>query len=251
MITDPTLLAGAGAVGAAALMKGAANGEATKKLIGPLAENMGLGLGEIGDVFRFYLNDNLRKVFTKWAESRDQKPLGEEEVRKVLPLLRLASEQSDEDLQARWAALLEHAATSEQDVLPSFGQTLSQLTSEEAKFLDRLFASLSEPVRGNPYSGPERSVTRETLIQVYDSTIRGAMSHMELRHFGDQATSQQREARAKLDLAELFIQDMERLGILRHEAGAKIPIHKSTTLPGPRYSFTPYGLSFVRAVAQR
>jgi len=236
---------------------------------------MGLGLGEIGDIFRFYLNDNLRKVFTKWAESRDQKPLDDEELRRVLPLLRLASEQSDEDLQARWASLLEHAATSEQDVLPSFGQTLSQLTSEEAKFVDRLFASLSEPVRGNPFSGPERSVTRETLIQVYDSRIRGAMSHMELRHFGDQATSQQREARARLDQAELFIQDLERLGILQHEviskpdgfaeiphsingyavssslAGAKIPIHKSAALPRPRYSFTPYGLSFVRAVAQK
>ena len=56
----------------------------------------------------------------------------------AVPLLQAASVQTDEELQERWAALLECSVASPDDVLPSFGLTLSQLTAEEARYLQRL-----------------------------------------------------------------------------------------------------------------
>lgn len=100
-----------------------------------------------------------------------------EEFKKVLPLLPLASVQSDDDLQARWAALLEHTAT-DGSALPSFGQTLSELSAEEAKFLDRLFSAIlqaaSHPLtRGIPTEVP---ISRHGLIHAYDSSIKEHMA---------------------------------------------------------------------------
>src|ERR1022692_354602 len=126
-MVDSNLMAGATIV--TALLT-----EAGKKLVTPVAEQLGLALGDLAGIYRYYQNENLGKVFTKWAEARGEKPpLTQDDIRKVLPLLRLAADQSDDDLQARWAALLEHTVTSETGSLPSFGQTLSQLTAEEAK----------------------------------------------------------------------------------------------------------------------
>ena len=245
--------------------------EIGKKLVGPLLENLGLALGDLGDILRFYQTDNLSKIFTKWAEARNRKPLGEDELKRVLPLLRLASEQSDEDLQSRWAALLEHTATSEQGVLPSFGQTLSQLTSEEAKFLDRLsayFSQLTDPSRVEM-----AKPVAQTLIAVYDPTIYSRANT--LTEFNDVAAQQERrrESTQKGEQAKLLIQDLERLGIIEHSvknqpdgfaklpnsingqplpnplAGANIPIHRSTGLPVAIYSLTPYGRNFIRAIS--
>jgi hypothetical protein len=130
--------------------------DAGKKLITPVAEQIGLALGDLAGIYHFYQNENLGKIFSKWGQSRKEKPpLTEEEIRKILPLIPLASVQSDDDLQSRWAALLEHTATSESGSLPSFGQTLSQLTSDEAKFIDRLFKFEMKPTPYLPqhYSG--------------------------------------------------------------------------------------------------
>lgn len=63
----------------------------------------------------------------------------------VMPLLPAASMQSAGELQDLRAALFESAATADVDYLPSFGQTLSQLTAEEAKFLDRLWKFVTQP----------------------------------------------------------------------------------------------------------
>jgi len=47
--------------------------------------------------------------------------------------------QSDDELQERWASLLENVAAAADGVLPSLGQVLSQLTPTEARYLDRIW----------------------------------------------------------------------------------------------------------------
>jgi hypothetical protein len=248
--------------------------EAGKKMVTPVSEQLGLALGDLAGIYRFYQNENLGKVFTRWAEWRgDKPPLSQEDIRKVLPLLRLAAEQSDGDLQVRWAALLEHTVTSE-GALPSFGQTLSQLTSEQAKFLDRLFALVTQPTgRVSEYSPGRTPLEHTSLIAIYDPSINTGVNPAERQIYKDILTEDQLENFAKLDRAELIIQDLERLGIIVQEktsepdqyfeipravggyivdstiAGKRVPLHRDRPVVHSRFSLSPYGLSFIRAVS--
>jgi hypothetical protein len=229
-----------------------------KKLLSPLAEQLGLAGGDLGEIYRYYQKECLEKVFTKWAASRGSKPpLSQDECRRVLPLLQLASMQNDEELQARWAALLESTVTASAGVLPSFGQTLSQLTAEEARFLDRLFAFVSQP-RGylSAHRAGREPFDYATLLKVYDPLL-SVMNPAEREVFKDRMTNEQLESYDKLTQAELVVQDLERLGIITHEqiaepsdriiAGANPSVLSRTTLRA-EYSFTQYGVSFIQAV---
>jgi len=229
-----------------------------KKLVTPLAEQLGLSLGDIGEFYRSCQSVVLAKILTKWGAARGSKPpLRQEDLLKVMPLLQLASVQSDEELQARWAALLESTVTATDAVLPSFGQTLSQLSAEEAKFLDRLFIFVTQPT-GNL---SEHRMGRDpfdyaTLVRVYDPRLT-AMNPAERQVFKDAMTKEQLENYDKLTQAELVIQDLERLGIITHEQMAEEHLHIAAGTPlaqttlRSEYSFTQYGVSFVRAVTPR
>jgi hypothetical protein len=161
--------------------------------------------------------------------------------------------QSDDELQERWAALLESSVANPDSTLPSFGQTLSQLSSEEARFLDRLWAFASQPL---PYVS-ERAFGREPfdyykLVEVYDPHLR-SVNHAERIIFKDKLTAAQLEDYDRFVHAELVVQDLERLGIITHEQKAEPP---NSTILGlgtsvklhAEYSFTQYGVNFVRAV---
>jgi hypothetical protein len=254
----------------------AASTEAGKKLITPVVEQIGLALGDFASIYRFYQNENLGKIFTKWAESRKEKsPLTDEDIRKILPLIPLASVQSDNDLQSRWAALLEYTVASESGVLPSFGQTLSQLTADEAKFIDRLFEFVMQPGPYLPQQDPGRiPMGRVKLIEIYDPTIHTGVNSAERQLFKDKFTTEQKENFEKLDQAGLIIQDLERLRILVQEwtsepdeylripptgnsafdasiAGKKVALYRSRAEMQSHYSLSPYGVSFIRAVSPR
>ena len=108
--------------------------DAGKKLLLPLAEQLGFSLGDIGEIYRFYQNEFLGKIFTKWEASRGNKPLSQEDVRKVMPLLQLASVQSDDELQTMWATLLENTLISTDGILPSSGR-LSLIDLRRGKIL--------------------------------------------------------------------------------------------------------------------
>lgn len=255
MAIDPKLASGAAAV--LAVLKS----DLGKKLFGPVCDELGLALGDLAGIYRFYQIENLGKIFTKWARSRDNRPsLNQDDFRKILPLIQLASVQSDEELQTRWAALLENTVTTTDGILPSFGQTLSQLTSEEARFLDRLFAAVSQP-RGHvskhrPGREPFEYVT---LVKTYDPSIDAGINPAERELFKNIMSEDQLRNYDKLTQAELVFQDLERLGIIAETqtaepdryltAGtAKIPVEGSQTVLRSEYSFTQYGVSFVRAV---
>jgi hypothetical protein len=118
--------------------------EPVKNLLGPITKELGLVGQDIGSVLRFYVSRNLESIFKKWAEHRDNKPLDAgTDMGRLMPLIQQASLQSSEELQARWAVLLENAATATEEIHPSFGQTLSQLTGKEAHFIDRLYARVN------------------------------------------------------------------------------------------------------------
>src|SRR5689334_2186867 len=127
-----------------------ANTEAGKRMLSPIADEVGKSLAIFGEIFRFYQTENLGKIFTKWAAYRNDRPISPEDFRKAIPLMQPASMQSDDELQARWAALLESTISSDEGTLPSFAQTLSQLSPEEARFLDRLHVAIISPSRYPP-----------------------------------------------------------------------------------------------------
>src|ERR1700733_7922673 len=119
--------------------------EPVRNLLSPVTKQVGLLLGDLGEILRFYSQRNLGKIFARWAESG--RVLDVVDFEKVMPLLLLAATASDGELQNRWAFLLESAVTDTEGFLPSFGRTLSELTAEEAQFLDRLWNVVSEPNR--------------------------------------------------------------------------------------------------------
>ena len=197
----------------------------------------------------------------------------------MMPLLSLAAQASDDDLQTRWAALLESAAQGSEGFLPSFGQTLSQISGQEARFLDRLYVMVTQP---SPYNS-QHATGREpmdsfALIRVFDPSIDSWMNPAERRFFHSRFTQEQLVNFAKVDMAELIIQDLERLGILVRDqitepdsyvtiphsiagqaldsaiagiAGKKIALHRSRDIIRSEYSLSPYGLNFVRAVTPK
>lgn len=252
--------AGVAAVAGGKIVTAAAS-DAAKKLLGPVAEQLGLAVGDFGGIYRFYQRENLDRIFTKWAAARDDKaPLTADEVRRTLPLLPMAAVQCDEELQQRWAALLENAAAGEGMMFVSFGQTLSQLTPDEARFLDRLMTHLT--AHAQPYD-PHRlraRLSRDVLLKIYDPQI-------------ITVSARKPEQLAKRNHADLVIQDLDRLGIVIQEqvaqtdgymtiastignvrinsqiAGRKVALHSSQMQFKQAYSLSPYGIGFICAVS--
>jgi hypothetical protein len=235
----------------------ALDSEVVKNFLSPIAKHLGLALGDLGEITRFYWHRNLGKVFTKWAESG--RVLNASEFEKVMPLLLLAATASNDELQSRWATLLESAVTDE-GFLPSFGRTLSELTAEEARYLDRIWKIVSAPPRYLSEHRPGREpLSYVTLVNTFDPSINTGINAAEMEAFSSKMPFAQIANYERLGHAELVIKDLERLGILTHEPVAepdsflqvgdrKIPSQRSQTTLRWEYSFTQYGVSFVRAV---
>jgi hypothetical protein len=238
--------------------------EPVKNLLSPITRELGEALGDLGGIVRFYSHRNLGKIFKKWAESeRSGRTIDSKDFEKIMPLLHLAAMTSDDELQTKWASLLESATTDTGYFLPSFGQTLSQLTAEEARYLDRLWKVVSAPTEHLSIHRPGKEpLSLLNLINVFDPDINTGINAAEWKLYKDQMTAEQKANYERLGHAELVIQDLERLGILTHEPVAEpdrylplgdqqIPFSRSKTMLRWEYSFTEYGVSFVRAVTPR
>jgi hypothetical protein len=186
--------------------------------------------------------------------------------------------QSDDELQDRWAALLESAATADVGYLPSFGQTLSQLTAEEAKFLDRLWEFVTQP-RPNlspppvvqaiypPHFAQDQEQPRPTpvltgmepleeleLINIFDPAIETVVSAWRGMQLKDEFSPQ-------LPHARLVIDDLVRLGIIERgpvvDPATGYSLDQDTMLVSGethlyfQYSLTQYGVTFIRTVTKR
>ncbi len=227
--------------------------EPVRNLLAPITKHCGEALGYFGDVIRFYTHDNLRKIFTKWAEAESGRTLDIDAFKKILPLLQLAATVSNEELQTRWASLLESATADTEGFLLSFGQTLSQLTAEEARYLDRLWQQVSAPTGALSVNRPGRiPLTFEALVNVFDPEINTGINAAEWEQFRSRMTDEQKANYKRLVQAELVIRDFERLGILAHEPVADLDrFSRTRTKLRPEYSFTSYGVSFIQAVTAK
>jgi hypothetical protein len=237
--------------------------ESAKNLLGPVTSELGLTLGEIGSVVKFYTSENLRRVFTKWAQQRQRQPINSSEFKSVLPLLHQASLQSDDELQERWAALLESTVTGSRNVLPSFGNTLSQLSADEARYLDDLWTAVNrkDPLQDEPYRRNKKYFDFRFMGFVFDPELE--MNLFETHRRKEPLSSEQMKAILKRNELQLIVQDFERLGII----GTKTELvqgesdwieadSKEVEIPGgaalsQETFFTPYGRSFIKAVSPK
>jgi len=213
--------------------------EPVKNLFSPITKEIGEALGDFGSIIRFYSHRNLEAIFTKWAELR-RAPIVINDFEKAMPLLLLAASVTDEELQDRWATLLESAVTTKKGFLPSFGRVLSELTPEEARYLDRLREAASIRCRFAP-DGVD--ITRKPfshfdLVKIFDSYINTEPHSIQWEVPGIKVTENEVVNAHKIAYAELIIRDFERLGILTQRL-----VESRTS-----YSLSEYGLHFIIAV---
>jgi len=231
-------------------------------LLNPVAVEVGQFLGDIAGMVRFYATDNMARIFTRWAKIREGKPpLKPEEFKRVIPMLQMASVQSDDELQERWASLLENVANDANGVLPSFGQTLAQITSAEARYLDRIWERVTAPKNYNSGKRKGRDeLSYSNLIDIYDPKLR-APSPAEMRVYRDRMSPEQLKAFDEMTNFELTLHDLERLSLLeksvkfvsgdpRHYefGGERITIPSEDSGMKTSYALTQYGVNFILAV---
>ena len=229
----------------------ALDSEIVRNLFGPVSANIGQMLGAVSGVIRFYAEENLGSTFTKWAKQRNEVPLNAEEVKRVLPLLHDAAMQSDEDLQDRWASLLESTAQNRNKVLPSFGQTLAQLTVTEARYLDRIWEAVTAPKSMN--SGKRRGrdeLSLDALLRIYDPSLRTSPNPAEMWLFRARMSPEQIESYDAVTQFELVMNDLERLSLLEKVIEVGMVEHRLREVgTKTMYALTQYGVNFILAVA--
>jgi hypothetical protein len=240
--------------------------EPVSKALSPAATEVGALLGEVANMCRFYATRNLEKICTKWAESRHGKrPLNAEEFQKVMPLFPAASMVGEDELQAKWARLME-SATSDDGHSPAYGQTLSQLSVEDVRFLDRLWSIALTPSRVvETYVPRERPFSFNELVGAIDPGINPGVNDAEFQIYGNRWTEEQIVNYKKLRHARLIIDNVIRVGILRQkqeieESERVIGLNemnvrrRQVRIKGAdikvyvKYSFSSYGVSFMDAV---
>jgi len=246
------------------IVEKALDSEPVRNLLGPLTHNIGMIFGYVSDIARFYTEENLTKIFRKWADQRTGDPLTSDDFKRVLPLLRDAAMQSDDELQERWASLLENVANCMNGVLPSFGQTLSQLTPAEARYLDRIWEYVTAP---NPYNSGKSGkregrdeLSYSKLKDIYNPKLL-APSPAEMRVYRDRISPEKVAAFEEMTNFELIIHDLERLSLLeklvQYESGTPRRYNiggERISIPSERsgmkisYALTQYGVNFILAV---
>jgi Abortive infection alpha len=243
------------------IVLGVLNNDQVKNVFSPVTKQIGQ---DILDLYRHVIGDNLERIKVKLAEKRTGKPLPTAtDFKRIVPLLQSASVQSDEVLQERWANLMDSAIDQTDGYMPSFGQTLSEMSAEEAQYLDRLWTFLSQPLDfTSEYPPAMWPVDQTKLIDIYDSEMPTGINAFEMQMRKDKMSEEQVAGYARLLHAQLIIEDLVRLGILgqmqRVEAndhyslnGIPMPTKGGRTVLTLEYSLTHYGVNFIRAVTTK
>ena len=134
-------------------------------LAGPMLEEVGLMLG---DKVRVYRVKNLIQTVQKTKRMLKEAGIPESPVppRLFLPIIEASSFEDNESLQDMWADLLASASERTNAISPSFIETLKQLTPDEARSLQRAYASAAQTYRRKSVSGlpiPPAEVESETF----------------------------------------------------------------------------------------
>lgn len=135
-----------------------------QKLAGPMAEEVGLMLG---DKVRVYRYKNWIETAKKTERMLHDAGLPPNAVppRLLLPIIESSSIEDDDSVQELWAGLLATASQQTGFVSPSFVETLKQLTPAEARHLEGIYKQLSGPRGGN--------LAREAPVSPYVFMERG------------------------------------------------------------------------------
>jgi hypothetical protein len=147
--------------------------------------------------------------------------------------------------------------------MPSFGHTLSEMSAEEAQYLDRLWKFFSQPLDfTSEYPPAMWPVDQTKLIDIYDPEMPTGINAVEMQIYKDKMSEGQLAGYARLLHAQFIIEDLVRLGILvqmqRAEArdhyalnGLPMPMKGGPTVLKLEYSLTHYGVNFIRAVTTK
>jgi|ERR1700723_787754 len=136
-----------------------------QKVAGPAAEEIGLTLRDHVRQFRFKGEIHL---WTRTKEMLEEAGISPKHVplKLLFPLIQNATLEEDESLQDKWAALLANSCKEGNEILPSFPETLKQITPTEAKFLDRAYDEISDGGHG-----PKHPIQESMLIAASDVMI--------------------------------------------------------------------------------
>ena len=122
-----------------------------QRLTGPLADEVGL---MIGDKVRVYRVKNWINTVKKTERLLCEAGLPANAVppRLLFPIIESCSIEDNETLQDLWAGLLATASQETDSVSPAFADTLKQLTPAEAQYLEQLYKGFQEILKFNPHS---------------------------------------------------------------------------------------------------
>ena len=178
------------------------------KLAGPLAEEVGLTLG---DKAREYRTKNAIKIFQRVKRMLAEAGIDPSQIapRLFLPMVQAASLEDDESIQEKWAALFANVSASLESVAPSYIEVLKELTPDEVRFLDRLYKHVSE-VRTGLFPQTRMWVRRFTGGEGIDV---GSVRTLGLRYVDNDPAQLETVFRDERFL--VIIDDLVRLGILR------------------------------------
>ena len=155
-------------------------GDMLRKIIGPLADEMGESMGVVARHYRYKLGVKMYQKTERMLTDAGINPYTVPP-RLFLPMIENASMQDDDDLHTRWAALLANAAASPDSVHPSFIEVLRQLTPKDAHLLDELYDSCVEKqsrraqpwVKTISYAESQRRIAEgENPRESFDNLIR-------------------------------------------------------------------------------
>jgi hypothetical protein len=181
------------------------------RLAGPMFDEFGAILA---DKVRVYRAKNLVATMQKTERILREAglPVNTVPTRLLLPIMEASSIEDNETLQDMWAGLLATASQETDAVSPSFVETLKQLTPDEARFLEELYAdTMTYAFRG---------LATEHLVSPYAFSKR-------------------------LNPLGISRDTFERLGLIRREYG--LTKESDGQDIGIAFRFTEYALKFMQA----
>jgi Abortive infection alpha len=214
-MTDPSDIIKSGAMDTIA--------DLTKRLAGPLVDELGMMLG---DRMKVYRTKNWVAVVQKTSKILEAAHIPAKAVppRLFLPILDSCSMESEEALQDLWAGLLGSASEDPDAISPSFFETLKQLKPSEARTLSALFDRVVK------IEGP-----RDPIFDGVDKHGE-PMEYIDFSaHFVDEA------------LERSAIETFERLGVIRRQYELDASDESRVSSIYHAWVFTEYGRSLVLA----
>jgi hypothetical protein len=222
------------------------------KVAGPLAEELGLILGDKARAYRFR---NAEKIFTRSQRMLQEAGINAQSIppRLLLPAFQASSVEDNEVLQELWAALIANAASGNRSdaVLPSFVEVLKQMTPEEAIFLTKIGQQKTSAIQ---FAGSQLLAARP--MPADRGRPLGGFQRLRSIYIVGQPSGVSED----IEKFSLIVNDLVRLGLLdrmpwyptepprQHWANPSLGGLGESQNPGESdYFLTPFGSAFIRA----